>query len=274
MSDSNVESQLKKLNGESVELSEPQSRVELYLAKLNGESVELPEPQSRVEELLFNLVQKTGSDELDFIRNHYKVINDTSNEYGYWNEDGLYVPTKIFDVVIPDWVENYRTAGRPVKPFEIIYLCACGNERTVTGNNVVYLDNYAYDLRICAPGASKLESVYFPKLLATKGYIFSNNDALKNVTIRNISSNSVGSSIFAECTNLENVVLIDDTITFNLYLYWSNKLTQECLHHLIEKYAGYSGSMAITFWIGEENIAKIDEAHMQMLENNTLIKYK
>jgi len=60
MPDSNIELQLKKLNGEEVTLPKPQSRVELYLAKLNGEDVVLPEPQSRVEQLLFKLTQKSG----------------------------------------------------------------------------------------------------------------------------------------------------------------------------------------------------------------------
>lgn len=60
MPDSNVELQLRKLNGEEVPLPKPQSRVELYLAKLNGEDVVLPEPQSRVEQLLFKLTQKSG----------------------------------------------------------------------------------------------------------------------------------------------------------------------------------------------------------------------
>ena len=276
MSDSNVELQLKKLNGESIELPEPKSRVELYLAKLNGESVEIPEPQSRVEELLFNLVQKSGSDDLDldFLRNYYKVINDSSNEYGYWNENGLYVPTKTFDVVIPDYVTNTHMMTAQLHQSSMIYLCACGNERTVIGNNVESLESYAYDLSKCAPGATKLESIYFPKLLVGKSRVFSCNDALKNITIQNIANNTSGKTLVYECANLENIILTDDTIVRDLYLYWSNKLTQECLHSLIEKYAGYTGSTVITFWIGEENIAKIDEAHIQMLESNTKIKYK
>lgn len=273
MSDSNVESQLKKLNGESVELPKPQSRVELYLAKLNGESVELPEPQSRVEELLFNLTQKTDTDELDFIRNHYKVINDTSNEYGYWNEDGLYVPTVTFDVVIPDWVTNTHEKTHSLQNGNI-NLWTCGNERTVIGNNVQYLEAYAYSMKMCAPGASKLESIYFPKLSSGQNMMFAFNDALKNVTIKEFPNNQSGQNAFYECVNLENVTIISDIIKTNLYLYWSNKLTQECLHSLIEKYANYNGSNAVTFWIGEENIAKIDEAHMQIFENNSKLIIK
>lgn len=267
MSDSNVESQLKKLNGESVELPKPQSRVELYLAKLNGESVELPEPQSRVEELLFNLTQKTDTDELDFIMNHYKFNNDTSNEYGYWNEDGLYVPTVTFDVVIPDWVRNIHGSNSTLQN-DIINLCACGNERMVIGNNVESLDNYSYDMRRCAPGASKLESIYFPKLIISATYTFSYNDGLKNLTIKGFKSIPNGRSNFVGCTNLENLTITADVLNSDLYLYYSNKLTQECLHSLIEKYANYTGTNTITFWIGEENIAKIDKAHMQIFENN------
>ena len=268
MSDSNVESQLKKLNGESVELPKPQSRVELYLAKLNGESVELPEPQSRVEELLFNLTQKTDTDELDFIRNHYKVINDTSNKYGYWNEDGLYVPTVTFDVVIPDWVRNvYTSNANKTLQNENIRLCACGNERTVIGNNVEYLDNYSYDMRKCAPGASKLESLYFPKLIVSNSAIFSHNDGLKNITIKNFKSINHGQSNFIDCTNLENLTLTGDYLHANLYLYHSNNVTQECLHSLIEKYAKHFSSTTLTFWIGDENFAKIDKEHRDMIMN-------
>lgn len=262
MSDSNVELQLKKLNGESIELQEPQSRVELYLAKLNGESVELPEPQSRVEELLFNLVQKLGSNGLEFVRDWYKFFYDDSNEYGYLNDDGVYIPTVTFDVVIPEFVKNLSN--------DIISLGYCGNERTIVGKSVEYLKTGAYNMSNID---SKLESVYFPKLIVTTINVFSNNNALKNATIRNFNGRSSGQTTFAECESIENLTIIDDVLSCNLYLYWSNKLTQECLHHLIEKYAGYTGSTQLIFWIGEENIAKIDETHIKILEDKG-INYK
>ena len=43
------EAYLAAINGETVELPEPQSRMELYLAKIAGVDVEVPEPQTRSE---------------------------------------------------------------------------------------------------------------------------------------------------------------------------------------------------------------------------------
>lgn len=262
MPDSNVEAQLKKLNGESVELPEPRSRVELYLAKINGESVELPEPHSRVEKLLFELVQKWGSNGLEFLRDWYKVWYDDSNTYGYITDDDVYVPTVIFDVVIPEFIKNNTN--------DIISLSHCGNERTVVGKGVEYLKDSAYNM---SGMVSKLESIYFPKLSLNTRYTFANNGFLRNVTLKNISKAYAGQTAFANCINLENLTIIDDVLGVTLYLYWSDKLTQECLHHLIEKYAGYTGTVQLTFWIGEENIAKIDEAHIKIL-NDKNINYK
>lgn len=265
MSDSNVELQLKKLNDEPVELPEPRSRVELYLAKLNGESVELPEPRSRVEELLFSLVQKLGSNELEFVRDWYKYYYDDSNEYGYYNDDGIYIPTVTIDVVIPEFITGSSN--------DIINLKRCGHERTIIGNGVTSLNSNAYNMLNID---SKLESIYFPKLLfsgSAVSNVFANNSALKTITLKNIKQTRTATTLFAECINLESLTILDDVLEVTLYLYWSNKLTQECLHHLIEKYAGYTGSTQLTFWIGEENIAKIDEAHIKML-NEKNINYK
>lgn len=266
MPDSNIELQLEKLNGEPVELKEPRSRVELYLAKLNGESVELPEPQSRVEKLLLEIINdKSLSDsELCFIKNWYDVYTDNTDKYGYYDDNGIYHPTVLFDFIIPEYITGSDS---------FISLKRCGNERTIIGNGVTKLTNAAYNM---VNVDSKLESVCFPKLSfdgPALSRVFANNSALKTVTLKTINNSRVGTTIFEECVNLENLTILGDALTATLYLYWSNKLTQECLHHLIEKYAGYTGTTQLTFWIGEENIAKIDEAHIKIL-NDKNINYK
>lgn len=84
MPSSNVETQLEKLSGESVDLPEPSSRVELYLAKLNGKDVDLPEPQSRVEKLLYNLAKNPSGGDSDFTDKYVKT-----NRYGSGLFNGL-----------------------------------------------------------------------------------------------------------------------------------------------------------------------------------------
>ena len=195
-------------------------------------------------------------------RDWYKVWYDDSNNYGYITDDGVYIPTVIFDVVIPEFIKNNVN--------DIISLSYCGNERTVVGKGVEYLKGHAYNM----PGFdSKLESIYFPKLSLSTIYTFANNGNLRNATLKNISKANAGQTAFSNCINLENLTIIDDVLGVTLYLYWSDKLTQECLHHLTEKYAGYTGSIQLTFWIGEENIAKIDKAHKKILEDKG-INYK
>lgn len=61
--------------------------------------------------------------------------------------------------------------------------------------------------------------------------------------------------------------------TSSLYLYKCPNLTQQSLHSCIENYADMTGTTAPLFHIGEENVAKIDDEHIAML-NRKNISYK
>ena len=72
--------------------------------------------------------------------------------------------------------------------------------------------------------------------------------------------------VFTGCTALTNVTIGEGWNT-SIYLHYSNNLTQECLHKMIENFADLTGQTAKTFRIGTTNMAKIDAEHITMLDN-------
>lgn len=71
---------------------------------------------------------------------------------------------------------------------------------------------------------------------------------------------------FENCGSLTNIT-IGEGWAVNIYLHYSNKLTVESLHGMIENLADFTGQTAKTFRVGATNLAKIDEAHIQMLND-------
>ena len=57
---SRIEKQLMKINGDDVEIEEPQSRIEKQLAYILGADIVLEEPQSRIEELVQQIIDNGG----------------------------------------------------------------------------------------------------------------------------------------------------------------------------------------------------------------------
>ena len=51
----------------------------------------------------------------------------------------------------------------------------------------------------------------------------------------------------------------------NLYLYHCPNLTQECLHNIVDNLADRTGLTSLTFYVGEENLAKISEDYKAKL---------
>lgn len=87
---------------------------------------------------------------------------------------------------------------------------------------------------------------------------------LKSVSITLASAN-LATSTFQYCGSLQNVT-IGESWAVNIYLHYSNELTVESLHGMIENLADLTGKTAKTFQIGPTNLAKIDEAHINMLK--------
>ena len=66
------------------------------------------------------------------------------------------------------------------------------------------------------------------------------------------------------CTSLKNIA-IGQGWKHSLYLHYSNVITVESLHGMIENLADFTGQTAKTFRVGATNLAKIDEEHINML---------
>lgn len=94
---------------------------------------------------------------------------------------------------------------------------------------------------------------------------FQNCYYLETVSITTAKSN-FSTNTFQNCTALKNIT-IGEGWNVNLYLHYSNNLTVESLHGIIENLADLTGQTAKTFQIGATNLAKIDAEHLTMLQN-------
>lgn len=114
-------------------------------------------------------------------------------------------------------------------------------------------------------GATFLKSI--PQLNINKGTnfasTFGNCKYLETVSLTTAKSN-LSTSTFQNCTALKNIT-IGEGWAVSIYLNYSNNLTVESLHGMIENLADLTGQTAKTFQIGATNLAKIDEAHIAML---------
>ena len=86
--------------------------------------------------------------------------------------------------------------------------------------------------------------------------------SLETVSITTAKSN-LSTDTFQGCTALKNIT-IGEGWAVNIYLHYSNNLTVESLHGMIENLADLTGLTAKTFQVGA-NIAKIDQTHLDML---------
>lgn len=93
---------------------------------------------------------------------------------------------------------------------------------------------------------------------------------LKRVRIKANVTTGCGSNTFQYCNALEDVY-IENGYSSSLYLNYSTRYTQEVLHKIIENYADCTGkTTAPKFKIGGENLAKIDEEHIAMLNEKNI----
>ena len=108
-----------------------------------------------------------------------------------------------------------------------------------------------------------------PQLDTSKGTNFASMfygcSALETISLTTAKSN-LSTNTFQNCTALKNLT-IGEGWAVNIYLHYSNNLTVESLHGMIENLADLTGQTAKAFQIGSTNIAKIDEEHLTMLTN-------
>lgn len=162
---------------------------------------------------------------------------------------GFYVNLK--EVYLPD--NTFAFGGN-------MFNC-CVNLTTIHGDfsKVTHIEGNAFG------NCKKLPQMpYCPNLRVIRGNAFSNCVALTEVTLPDTITNLYNTS-FNGCTNIEKVV-IPEGWNVSIYFHYSNKLTQESLHAMIENLADMSESTTtVYFQVGSTNIAKIDEEHIAML---------
>lgn len=81
-----------------------------------------------------------------------------------------------------------------------------------------------------------------------------------------IPKSDLGTRTFYSTSTLKHVI-IPNGWNVSIYLNYSYALTSESLHGIIENLADLTGKTAKTFQVGATNLAKIDEAHIAMLQN-------
>ncbi len=122
-------------------------------------------------------------------------------------------------------------------------------------------ENFSDMFNIC----SRLPSVHLDTSNGTNfNRTFASCNYLETVSITTAKSN-LATSTFQQCGSLKNIT-IGEGWAVNIYLHYSNNLTVESLHGMIENLADLTGQTAKTFQIGATNLAKIDEDHIAMLQ--------
>lgn len=293
MQDSNVELQLKALNGESVELPKPRSRVELFLAKLNGESVDLPEPQSRVEELLYKLCQKSGDDGssafVDALIRSLKMQTDVD----------IVLPAKFDSITsIPDdYTEfylpiNIRSLSSETAKVILPKFCTITTVEsvncpmvTIVGEQAFYQCENLTDVHMplleradaeAFSMCNNLESLILPSLQIVGSNLF------KSATVAGVKLKTFKAGVLTETQsdsfklgNRNNPTIaklsvfeVGEGTSADLYLQYSEAYTQEVLHNIITNLADLTGRATPgEFCVGDTNLEKISAEYKTILEH-------
>ena len=178
--------------------------------------------------------------------------------------------TTIIDFEAPKGIEmlyssNFNFSKDRIRTFK-------GDFKRISGNGLFQ-------------ASTTLEIIDLPKCISHSGWgMFNNNTVLRIVkepSMRNIAGDdfknctaleyvefgaliNLGNTVFKGCTALHTVIVGEGTAC-NLFLYHSEALTQECLHNIIDNLADMTGLTAPTFYVGEENLAKIESEYLTKL---------
>lgn len=173
-------------------------------------------------------------------------VNNSTNGNG-----GYYV--LLEEVYLPDNMAAFSSS----------MFSYCSNLTTIHGDFslVRNIGNYAF--RSC----KKLPNIpYCPNLRSIDNGACENCTGLTEVTLP-ATITSIHTNAFKGCTNIETVT-ISEGWNVSLYFHYSEKLTQESLHAMIENLADMNdATTTMWFQVGSTNIGKIDEEHIAMLEN-------
>jgi hypothetical protein len=190
-------------------------------------------------------------------------INPTQYEF-YKN----YIEGKLSgDIVIPDWFVPYTDGSLFVQ------------QPKVTSLDTGYISSLTSTLVVTAKIHSlpAVKRIYF-RNLTNAGYRVMQFEgmATPNQTLKSLETiefgkvlttmNSGWVNVSGERSNVTTVI-IPQGWNCSTYFHSFFNLTTECLHAMIENLADLTGITSKTFSIGSQNIAKIDEEHIAMLEN-------
>lgn len=120
----------------------------------------------------------------------------------------------------------------------------------------------------CLSGTMSLEEITFNAGLVSIGANAFKESGIVKITFQTPTGEApvISSSAFVLCYCVTEVNVYDGW-NQSLYLQFCNKLTQESLHDMIEKFADMSMSdTTMIFNVGTKNIEKIDANHIAMLD--------
>jgi hypothetical protein len=137
------------------------------------------------------------------------------------------------------------------KPVEIIDLPYC----TYIGDN--HWGNSNISLKV----------LKLPKLRQVTA-VFRYSDKLEYLELGAVTN--FATNALEKCVSLKECYIAEGT-TSSLFLYPCPNLTQECLHKIIENLADMTGTTGPNFHVGAENLKKIDQKHIIMLEEKNFL---
>ena len=137
--------------------------------------------------------------------------------------------------------------------------------------------------------STSVETIDFPKLKTINPSVFDGCTFLTEINLPMLTT--IGKDIILNTSNLTNMIVgvltgtdhfsfrqtnrfyngsltvleVGNGTSADLYLQYSTNYTQATLHAIIENLADLTGKTAKTFFVGDTNLAKIDDEHIAML---------
>ena len=184
------------------------------------------------------------------------------------------------DLVVPDGVtilcENQNITYAPITTVsargadveEIIEsFFQSTNVETVNFPKLTTIGNSGFQ------GCSALTEINTPSLTTIGKDAILNTSKLTNMIVGVLTGTDQFSfrQTFRHYNGSLTVLEVGNGTSADLYLQYSTNYTQATLHAIIENLADLTGKTAKTFFVGDTNLAKIDDEHKTILNNKNWI---
>jgi hypothetical protein len=113
-----------------------------------------------------------------------------------------------------------------------------------------------------------LKVIKLPKLRNIPTKAFQKLEGLEYLELGAVTS--FATNALSGSVNVKEIYVKEGT-TASLFLYPCPNLTQECLHKIIENLADMTGTTGPNFHVGVDNLKKIDQEHIIMLEEKNFL---